>query len=79
MPSTSVNANTVATQSAAIPVVEGYEAIGIVGANSWHGQIVHQAFELSDGKIIITLRNLSNSKLSTTGKVRILYARATAQ
>lgn len=75
MPETSVGAGTVATQTADVPAVEGYRCLGVVGANSWHGQLVYQAFEVSGSKVVVTLRNVASWDVSTTGSVNILYAR----
>ena len=75
MPATSIPANTAATQSAAVPKVDGYSPLGIVGCNSWHGQLVYQGFELSGDKVIVTLRNLSSAAISATGVARVLYVR----
>ena len=75
MPATSIPANTAAAQSAAAPKVDGYSPLGIVGCNSWHGQLVYQGFELSGDKVIVTLRNLSSAAISATGVARVLYAR----
>lgn len=75
MPSVSVGAYTVATQSKKPDTVKGYTPIGIVGANTWHGQLVYQAFELNgSNNAIVTIRNLSGSTISTTGSIRVLYA-----
>lgn len=73
MPSTTVGANTVAVQHLDVPPVEGYDPIGIVGANSWHGQAVYQGFDLSESTVMITLRNVSGSSITTSGSVSILY------
>ena len=75
MPSTTIPANTAAAQSTAVPKVDGYSPIGIVGCNSWHGQLVYQGFELSGGAIVITLRNLSGSAIPATGVARVLFAK----
>lgn len=75
LPATTIPANTAAPQSTAAPKVDGYSPIGIVGCNSWHGQLVYQGFELSGGAIVITLRNLSSAAISATGGVNVLYAK----
>ena len=74
MPSVSVGGYTVSTQTKVVDSVEGYTPVGIVGANTWHGQLVYQAFELNGSKAVITIRNLSGSTISTTGSVQVLYA-----
>ena len=74
MPSVSVGAYTVATQRKSLDSVAGYTPVGIVGANTWHGQLVYQAFDLDGSKAVITIRNLSGSAISTTGSIKVLYA-----
>lgn len=73
MPEISVEAGTVATQKADAPAVEGYRCVGVVGANTWHGQLVYQAFGVSGSEIIVTLRNVASWDVSTTGEVSLLY------
>ena len=75
MPATSIPANTAGVQSAAVPKVDGYSPLGIVGCNSWHGQLVYQGFELSGDKVGVTLRNLSGAAIYATGEVSVLYAK----
>ena len=79
MPSVTVGGSTVGTQKTTVPTVSGYKAIGIVGMNSWHGQLVYQACELDGNTIVVTLRNMSGGSISTTGAVQVLYAKNTDQ
>ena len=77
MPNVNVGGSTVGTQKVAAPTVAGYKAIGIVGMNSWHGQLVYQACELSGNTIVVTLRNITGGSISTTGAVQVLYVKNT--
>lgn len=74
MPSVSVGAYTVATQSKKPDTVKGYTPIGVIGANTWHGQLVYQAFDFNGSSAIVTIRNLSGSTISTTGSIKVLYS-----
>lgn len=77
MPNVNVGGSTVGTQKVAAPTVAGYKAIGIVGMNSWHGQLVYQACELSGNTIVVTLRNMTGGSISTAGAVQVLYVKNT--
>lgn len=71
----SVPAYSVATQYGKAPDVDGFAVVGVVGANTWHSQLVYQAFDFNGSSVVVTLRNLSGSTVTTTGSAVVLYAR----